>query len=150
MNPATWIFMNWKLILLGTAITSTAILYGYAMSQKNRADRLEEKIAEIQRIASEYEKESTRTVKEINDAIPRMVAQAEANAYKNYLKKYGNNAACGIRYNSLPTDNSAGQTDRSERTDEPSQSEFVVACATDAGIIEQWRNWAIANQLPVQ
>jgi hypothetical protein len=120
------------------------------MSQKNRADRLEEKIAEIQRIASEYEKESTRTVKEINDAIPRMVAQAEANAYKNYLKKYGNNAACGIRYNSLPTDNSAGQTDRSERTDEPSQSEFVVACATDAGIIEQWRNWAIANQLPVQ
>ena len=150
MNLVTWILDNWRLILLAMVIALIVTLYGWGSYHQNRADNLEWKIAEIQRIADEYRKESTQIAKEINDGIPVLVEQAQKTAYANYLKKFGNNAACGVRAISVFPDNGVSETVSPERTDEPSQSEFVAACAIDAGITEKWREWAIANKLEVE
>ena len=150
MNLVTLILDNWRLILLAMVIASIGTLYGWGSYHRNRANDMEIQLEELKRLAREYEQRSDQIAKEIGDAIPRVVEQAEANAYKNYLAKYGRgNAACGIGAVRLPTQHGSGEAVSAERTDDPSR-EFVVACATDAGRLKLWQDWAIANDLPVQ
>ncbi len=150
MNPAILI-RHWKHILLGLVMLWAGFLYLHLQTVTAQLELRDAKIAEMQRIADEYQSESTQIAKEIGDAIPRVVEQAEKVAYQNYVKRFGTgNAACGIRVVRMPAEHSPSEADSAEGTDGLSEQEFVAACATDAGVIEQWRKWAIANQLPVE
>ncbi len=143
------ILTNWKESLLLGAAACLVLLF---VLLKHAWTEVAEKTAVIdsmRREAQAYKDQSEATAKEINDAIPRMVEQAKKNAYANYLKKFGSNAACGIGAVRLPTQHGAGEAVSTERTDDPT-SEFVVACAADAGRLKLWQDWAIANALPVE
>jgi len=104
----------------------------------------------MKREAETFRLNSEQIAKATNDKHQAVVEQAKKDAYQNYLRKFGGNAACGIRANSLSAESSLGKADSSGKSNEPPEQEFVVACATDAAVTEQWKQWAIANQLPVQ
>jgi hypothetical protein len=121
-------------------------------SRALKAER-DAKIAEIDYMAREAETFRSRSesiARQINDEHKAMVESARKTAYANYLKKYGDNRACGIsvRLPNVPT--GIDQADSAGQPDEPQEREFVSACAIDAAITEQWKQWAIANQLEVQ
>jgi len=84
---------QWKLVLIGLLLAAVSF-------QTHRLSNAEDKIVEVStrfqlaKDAAEAETKkaqdtSTQTVKEINDAIPKLVAAAQANALENYQRRYG-------------------------------------------------------------
>jgi len=141
---------HWYWIVIGclTFALSLSTLHSRALKAERDA-----KIAEIDFMAREAEafnQRSAKRAKEINDGIPVMVEQARKTAYANYLKKYPVNAACGIsgRLPNMPT--GAGEADSSVKSDDLHVEELVANAAADATVIEQWKQWALVNQLPVE
>ena len=146
----TTIRNNWRLILAGLASLLILSLYGWGSHHARRADQAVWNLSEYKRLADvamKTEKDNNeRANDEIRQAIPRMVEQAEKNAYANYLARFGRgNAACGVGPRSvLPTAGTGGTDDRAERPDAASgeqlapEREFVEACARDAGRLNLW------------
>ena len=158
MNLLTWILDNWRLVLIATAIACVGMLYGWGSHYKSRADSLDAKIVEMQRIADEFQQESDRIARATNEQIPKLVEQAKKDAYARFKAKYGlGNAACGIRFVGLPTQHDSSETDSAERTDEANSDsvldpvrELAEQCSETTVIAKQFQEWAIANDLPVQ
>jgi len=158
MELIGWAISNWKLVLIGLLLCGWTLTYALLQSVKLELVEKTAVIDSIKREAQEQAERNKQANKEIVDEIPRMVEQAEANAYANYLKKFGRgNAACGIRAVSvLPAGSYPAATGSAERTDaapeEPvaPEREFVEACAYDAGTVMLWQQWATRNQVRVE
>ncbi len=155
MNPVTWIFTNWRLVLLAAGIALIGTLYGYAMHQKNRVMELEFQLAELKRLAEDYQNRSEQNARTLNEQIPVMVEQAKKTAYENFLKKYGRNAACGLSVR-LPN-HGASETNSSERVDASDSDsvsdpvrELAEQCSETTVIAKQFQDWAISEKLEVK
>ena len=146
----TMIARNWQaavIALLGLGL-ALSLSHGRYLSAK-----LDAKTAEIDFMAREaqaFNERSKVIARQTNEQHIAMVEQAKKTAYANYLKKYGANAACGltVRLPNMPA--GAGEASSPEVADGVSESEFISACALDAGHLQLWQQWAIANDLPVQ
>ena len=145
----TLLLNNWRELLIASLISGLVLMTSMWQTATAQRDARIAEIEAMQTVATQYKNQSEHNARVINDAIPIMVEQAQKTAVANYKKRFGN-AACGIRTNGLPAVSyCAGETDSPRRTDDPT-SEFVVACATDAGRLKLWQDWAILNQLPVE
>ena len=147
----TMIARNWQaavIALLGLGL-ALSLSHGRYLSAK-----LDAKTAEIDFMAREaqaFNERSKVIARQTNEQHIALVEQAKKTAYTNYLKKYGaGNAACGltVRLPNMPA--GAGEASSPEVADGVSESEFISACALDAGHLQLWQQWAIANDLPVQ
>jgi hypothetical protein len=117
--------------------------------------------------AKEKENEVTRTyaatVETLQARHVESLKAAQANAWKNYVARYGLGApvlgaavgvhgqsnASGVR-GALPAVGvGSGETDRPGALD-ANRSNFVADCAATTLIAEEWQEWARLNQLPVQ
>lgn len=145
----------WIVIVSLTCAAGVLMLHGRAL--KAERDLAESHLMEYRHLADlalkQEKKNNDRINKDISDAIPVMVEQAEKNAYANYLAKYGKgnrNAACGIRAGGvLPRPGGDdGQADRTESVDGTfGERLFVESCARDAGRLDAWRRWAVMHEL---
>jgi type II secretory pathway pseudopilin PulG len=145
----TMIFRNWQLVVIG--LLSLALMLSTLRGNLYKAELSAAKteMQARQDAAQAYQDQSERNAKVINDAIPVMVKQAEANAWKNWQAKFGSNVSCGVRAEWLRAKDGVGEAESTERTDGLPEQEFVVACASDAGITEQWKAWARLEGLEV-
>ena len=150
MSWLTLALKHWKWIVIGFLICANGLLmlHGRALKAERDAKTLE--IERMRNAAQAYRDQSEITAKAINDDHRLKVEQARKTAYANYLKKYGDNRACGltVRLPNMPA--GAGEASSPEVADGVSESEFISACALDAGHLQLWQQWAIANDLPVQ
>ena len=151
---------HWKWIAIGSlafALLLTAS-HGRYLSAK-----LDAKIAVIdfmKREAESYRAQSEIAAKEINDAFTTLTDQIKGQdlALLNAKKRFGScNVAGGITAVRLPdVPAGTGEADRTETTHatEPElvavDRPFIDHCALDAGHLQLWQQWAIANDLPVQ
>jgi hypothetical protein len=159
----TWLMMNWKLGLL-ISVTVFAGIQTLRLEAETAKKELAiqdlrnyKRLAEV--AATTAKENSDAAIKEINDAIPYMVEQAKSNAYKNYLAKFGGgNVACGIRADRVLHPGHPlyhGETGGAGKPDELHQPEpvldesTIITCAIDSAYIEQWKRWAVANDLKV-
>ena len=153
-----WILTNWKLCLIGMAIALLGIQTLRLNSTQAERDlaiaNLDTYKAQAITIATQAKKDSDKAIKEANDAIPQLLEQAKTQAYKNYQARYGvANASCrlGVVGLSMPAGIGSPETLRTESPDGASGERLVIeACARDAGRLDLWREWAIANELKVE
>jgi hypothetical protein len=153
----TWILQNWKLILLGLVIALVGFL---SLRLQTVTAQRDAKIAEIDFMAKEAEtfrSNSERIARQTNDEIPKLVEQARKTAYANYLKKFGNNAACGItgRLSDLPT--GLSEADSAERTNASTANdvldpvrELAEQCGETTVMVTEFQRWVRLNDLPVK
>jgi len=116
--------------------------------------------------AKEKENEVTRTYAATVETLQARHAEslktAQANAWKNYVARYGIGAAVlgaavgvrgqshagGVRGAVPAVGVGSGETDRPGALD-ANRSNFVADCAVTTMIAEEWQAWARLNQLPV-
>ena len=148
---------NWQaavIALLGLGL-ALSLSHGRYLSAK-----LDAKTAEIDFMAREAEtfhSNSAKIARQTNEQHIALVEQAKKTAYANYLKKYGDNAACGIsvRLPNMPAGigeaDSAGEPDAGRTDDVPDPvRELAEQCAETTVIATQWQAWARANDLEVE
>ena len=153
----TLILRQWQVVvilLLSCALGASHIHGRFLKSE------LDAKIAEISAmriVAQSYADQSKTIAKEINDAIPARVEQAKKTAYANYLKKYGNNAACGISVRLPNVSAGLGEADSPGELDEASADhvpdparELAEQCAETTVMVTEWQQWARDNDLEVK
>ena len=148
---------NWQaavIALLGLGL-ALSLSHGRYLSAK-----LDAKTAEIDFMAREAEtfhSNSAKIARQTNEQHIALVEQAKKTAYANYLKKYGDNVACGltVRLPNMPTGSgetdSAGKPDAGFADDVPDPvRELAEQCAETTVIATQWQAWARANDLEVE
>ena len=159
---------NWRVTaeaILLLLFISTLTLYRNAESEIDALKtqyQLENAVREAQ--AREVKNRSDSTIKRIKDEHKTVVEQAEKNAWRNFVKRYGSgtgvngSSTIGLR---LPSDTSSGGTpDSAKGTHGTAEGimafdgglleRFAVDCARDAGAVKQWQDWATSNGLPVE
>ena len=121
-------------------------------NEKRKQERLKKKRTKKKRIGKRYILSDSTNEQHI-----ALVEQAKKTAYANYLKKYGDNAACGIsvRLPNMPAGlgetDSAGKPDAGFADDVPDPvRELAGQCAETTVIATQWQAWARANDLEVE
>lgn len=151
MNPVTWIFTNWRLILAGLGLLLILSLYGWGSLMKAQRDEKTAVIESMKREAEQYDERSQKIARQINEHSQALVEQAKKDAYKNYLAKYGRNAACGLR---LPADH--GQTDSTLNSDGtesaglPLTQDFLDRASKAAVMIDACQKFVTENELEVK
>ena len=151
---------HWYLIVIGCLICALGAMTLHSRVLKAERDA---KIAEIdfmKREAESYRAQSEINAKEINDAFTTLTDQIKGKdlALLNAKKRFGSCNVAGditaVRLPDVPA--GAGEADRTETTHatEPElvavDRPFIDHCALDAGHLQLWQQWAIANDLPVQ
>lgn len=160
MSWLTLALKHWKWIVIGFLICANGLLMLHGRALKAERD---EKIAEISAmriVAQSYADQSKTIAKESSDAFTLLVGQIkDKNTALNAARaKFGTcNVAGGITAVRLPdVPAGAGEADRTETTHatEPElvavDRPFIDHCALDAGHLQLWQQWAIANDLPVR
>lgn len=151
---------HWYLIVIGCLLCALSLMTLHSRALKAERD---EKIAVIdfmKREAESYRAQSEIAAEEINDAFTTLTDQIKGQdlALLNAKKRFGScNVAGGITAVRLPdVPAGTGEADRPETTHatEPElvavDRPFIDHCALDAGRLQLWQQWAIANDLPVQ
>ena len=145
-------------ILLLSLALGASMLHGRAL--KAERDAKIAVIGSMKREAEAFHTQSEINAKETSDAFTTLTDQIKGKdlALLNAKKRFGScNVAGGItavRVPDVPT--GAGEADRTETTHatEPElvavDRPFIDHCALDAGHLQLWQQWAIANDLPVQ
>jgi hypothetical protein len=157
MNFLKLILTEWKLTLLAMVIASSAALWMRLQTVTAQRDLAQSDLANYKAVAeaaaTTAKTNSDNAIKEINDAIPKLVETAKSNAYKNYLAKHGTgNSVRGSGTDCVrPADPIRdGEAGSASETNEASGEQLVIeACARDAGRLDLWIEWAEMNQLPV-
>jgi hypothetical protein len=132
---------------LATCLLLTLVLLNRAWTEV--AEKTAE-IATMKTAAETFRAESERIAKEMNDAHEALVEQVKANAWKNYIAKYGMGGAarCPRIGGVLPAEHGTGQADRADQSDGPGGEQLVIeACGRDAGRLNAWIEWATLNGL---
>lgn len=163
MNPL-WFVENWKLCVLGALAALAGFLYMRLDTMTAERDLARANLAEYKNLADiaakAAKKQSDVAKKELEDAIPGMVAAAQDNAYKNYRAKFGAcNSAGGfhaVGLSKLPASLDGAEAGVPAQGDGVHQPEPVVteestitACGVDAGYIELIKHWAVTNDLKI-
>lgn len=159
---------NWRVtaeaILLSLLILMTT-LYRNAESKIDdiqTARRVE--IAVNQAIIQQVKERSQTTLKRINDEHKTVVEQAEKNAWRNFVRRYGSgtgvngSAAVGLRIPASPTNSDIANSPKGTHGtaegimafDGGLLEGFAVDCARDAGQVKQWQDWATGNGFPIE
>ena len=157
---ATMLLKHWKWIAIGLLICALGVMTLHSRALKAERDEKIAVIGSMKREAESYRAQSEIAATEINDAFTTLTDQIKGKdlALLNAKKRFGScNVAGGITAVRVPdVPASAGEADRTETTHatEPElvavDRPFIDHCALDAGHIQLWQQWAIANDLPVQ
>jgi len=168
MSLLTFLLGNWRVTaeaILLLLFISTLTLYRNAESEIDALKtqyQLENAVREAQ--AKEAKNKSDSTLKRINDEHKAVVEQAEKNAWRNFVKRYGSgtgvngSSTIGVR---LPSDSNISVTPDSAKGADDSAGKplaiditrikrFAEACGRDAGQVKQWQDWATGNGFPIE
>ena len=151
----TMIARNWQaavIALLGLGL-ALSLSHGRYLSAK-----LDAKTAEIDFMAREAEtfhSNSAKIARQTNEQHIALVEQAKKTAYANYLKKYGDNAACGIsvRLPNMPTDTSEASSAPSDHAAESVgvlTRDFLDRASEAAVMIQACQQFVVKNDLEVE
>ncbi|MBK6906473.1 MAG: hypothetical protein IPH08_04965 [Rhodocyclaceae bacterium] len=140
-------------ILLLSLALGASMLHGRAL----KAER-DEKIAEIDYMAREaqaFNERSNAIARQTNEQHIALVESAKKTAYANYLKKYGDNAACGIsvRLPNMPADPSEASSAPSDHAAESVgvlTRDFLDRASEAAVMIQACQQFVVKNDLEVE
>jgi len=148
----TLLLSNWKLVLIGLLIASTALCFKL-WREEARAFALFQ--AQVQVLgeqakarAKAAEEAHAKTTKEIKDAIPKQIASARAAAVRNYLASLQQHAGGGGV--SAPADRPRGTDAAGEEPLAACRPGFIEDAAQDAAAVGQWQDWARGIGFPVK
>jgi len=168
MSLLTFLLGNWRVTaeaILLLLFISTLTLYRNAESEIDALKtqyHLENAVREAQ--AKEVKNKSDSTLKRINDEHKTVVEQAEKNAWRNFVKRYGTGTGfngCGSIGLRVPASQSSSDVADSPKGANDPTGEFVVidrnrarlsieACARDAGRLKEFQDWVIGNGFPIE
>jgi hypothetical protein len=149
----TFLLANWKLVLLGLLIASTAMFYKLWREEVRAFNAYKIEVAALGK-AAEMEKKRIETdhakvTKEIKNAIPKQIAAARSGAVAAYVSRMQHDASSGSvrRVAGLP-----------EGVHEPSEKPVSVGCderfvqdsAEDAATIIGIQSWVRGIGFPVK
>ena len=151
----TMIARNWQaavIALLGLGL-ALSLSHGRYLSAK-----LDAKTAEIDFMAREAEtfhSNSAKIARQTNEQHIALVEQAKKTAYANYLKKYGDNAACGIsvRLPNMPAsigEASSATSDHAAESVGVLTRDFLDRASEAAVMIDACQQFVVKNDLEVQ
>lgn len=156
------IFAQWKLILLVTGIllvTALSMRLQTVTAQRNLAVQ---ELASYKKAAEDAaalaKDQSDHALKETKRDYELQKAAIEKTAWANAKARFSTcNAANGIRLDGLRPGDALhnGETGSASATDAaPEESvavgrSFVESCASDAGAILLWQQWAVNNKLEI-
>ncbi len=156
----TMIARNWQAAVIALLGLGLALSLSHGRYLSAKLDAKTAVIDSMKREAESYRARSEIAATEINDAFTTLTDQIKGKdlALLNAKKRFGScNVAGGITAVRLPdVPTGAGEADRTETTHatEPElvavDRPFIDHCALDAGHLQLWQQWAIANDLPVQ
>lgn len=143
---------NWRLILLGLLIASTALFYKLWREDVRAFNAYKIEVAALGKAAgaekARVQADHDRTTKEIKDAIPKQIAAARAGALRNYLARMPDNPCSG----GLPgvADSTAGADAAGKESVVACRSGFIQDCASDALQVGQFQDWVRRIGFPVR
>ncbi len=146
----TWLLMNWKLVLLGTALAAVLGLSTRLTYVTAERDALSAELRSISEISKAQKEQSEFNAKVINDAIPLMVSEAQKNAIINFKAKFGSTACylgSGIAPSGLLHSYNSNDQANGAEVSHGAGEQFVADCASDARRLQGWQEWAIAEKL---
>jgi len=113
-------------------------------------------LATTRQTARLAQEQSDANLTHLQTAIPVMVEQAQKSAVATYRRRFPPVACRPGPVGLLPATGSdpAGRAEGPDRLSLAEQlavaPEFITACATDAAMLDAWREWALRNQLKGQ
>jgi hypothetical protein len=144
---------HWKTVLIATVITSLA---GSLWFQTNRLDAAKTELAEIQRVSNEATQQTEANLDHIRTQIPVMVAQAESNAVRNYISRYGTRR---VNHADRPATERVRSQDGDSQAASPARvdaacpdamapdADFIKQCAATTALFNAWRKLCEVNPL---
>ena len=155
MSWLTLALKHWKWIVIGFLICANGLLmlHGRALKAERDAKTLE--IEHMRNAAQAYRDQSEITAKAINDDHRLKVEQARKTAYANYLKKYGDNRACGltVRLPNMPAgagEASSAPSDHAAESVGVLTRDFLDRASEAAVMIDACQQFVVKNDLEVE
>jgi hypothetical protein len=147
----TFLLANWKLVLIGLLIASTAMFYKLWREDVRAFNAYKIEVATLGKAAemekARIESEHAKVTKEIKDAIPKKIAAARSTAVANYIASLpAHSGSCGVS----GAANSSGGTDAAGAESIPASGTFIQDCAQDAATVGLWQGWARGVGFPVK
>ena len=146
---------HWYWIVIGCLICALGAMTLHSRALKAERDA---KIAEIDYMAREaqaFNERSSKIARQTNEQHIALVEQAKKTAYANYLKKYGDNAACGIsvRLPNMPAgigEASSAPSDHAAESVGVLTRDFLDRASEAAVMIDACQQFVVKNDLEVQ
>ena len=168
MSFLPFFFANWKYIGLAILMSMLFLSRIQLQNVESEIDAIRSQraveIAVNTMLVKQVKDRSTQTVQRINNEHKALVEQAEKNAWRNFVKRYGNGTGAngggsiGVRLPSTST--GASVADSPKGADAASSgimafdggllSAFARDCALDAARILEWQSWSQSNHLPIE
>ena len=168
LSLAKFGLQNWRWVLIAALITACGLYRHALLNAEEQIDDIQNQrrveIAVNQAIINQVKERSQTTLKRINDEHKTVVEQAEKNAWRNFIKRYGTGTGfngCGSIGLRLPASQSSSDVADSPKGANDPTGEFVVidrnrarlsieACARDAGRLKEFQDWVIGNGFPIE